>query len=807
MKHPNSRKAPLAAAISGVIAGLALSNAVVAQEEELAIEEVVVTGSLRSLPGEDVDIFGFGKSLLETPRSASTISFEQLDRFNITDIDELVAFAPGTFTQSFFGVAGSLDVRGTPGEVYFRGVRRIDNPGNYPTPIGASDRIDIVRGPASPIFGPAKIGGYLNFNPKSARAGSGEYLDETTGAVSYEAGSWSRNVVTGEIGGPISDTMGYYLYAEVEDSDSFYDNTDTGQTIIQASFDADISDTLRIQFGGMYHDYEGNQVAGWNRLTQDLVDNGTYVSGTSQPLDTDGDGKISHQEYNILGADDPFGEGLSRFVFRPAFISEDSVIPEMALVNPGVTRLDESDVLVSEEDFLDNEVVTLYFDVVFDASDNFSITNKLFYEQFENRNENAYGFSQAGETWVIEDKVVFAYNTSVLGADTNLQFSPSIRHTDFDRGQDYINEYFDRRDLSQSNAERNASLDTRLLATQIDDDYSEYQYGDYTMYGLAFLGDFKWDSGLGMTLGLRQDWIDMESNTPLDKLLFPSADLVAQFPDGTASFSDSDEVLSWSVSVNYDSPIGLVPYATVSEQGTVIADQMGDLPLGLVQAGNATDISELWEVGVKGSFLDDALYFAVNYYEQERTDFSAQAIVTNSSSRTEGIEAELRWVVNPDLVLTAGWTNMEVFIVEAEENGGLFSFYGADDFPQLDPALVYGGQLIGIPETIDGQKAGIPENIYTLTGTYSFTDNLAISGSVINADEALSGASGSVVLPSYTLLNFGAVWENETWTVQLNAKNVTDERYFRSNFPNLFGTQVALPELPRNYQARIAYKF
>ena len=65
----------------------------------------------------------------------------------ITEIDDLVALTPGSFTQSFFGVAGSLDVRGTPGETYFRGIKRIDNPGNYPTPIGASDRIDVVRGP------------------------------------------------------------------------------------------------------------------------------------------------------------------------------------------------------------------------------------------------------------------------------------------------------------------------------------------------------------------------------------------------------------------------------------------------------------------------------------------------------------------------------------------------------------------------------------------------------------------------------------------------------------------------------------
>jgi iron complex outermembrane receptor protein len=479
-----TRRLPLAASIAAIVAAVPLAQA--QDEEALQMEEIVVTGSLGSLPGEDVQIFGFGKSLLETPRSASTISDEQLERFNITDIDELVAFAPGTFTQSFFGVAGSLDVRGTAGETYFRGVRRIDNPGNYPTPIGASDRIDIVRGPASPIYGPAKIGGYLNFNPKSSRAESGDYLSETTGAVSYETGSWNRNVATAEIGGPINDRMGYYVYGEVEDSDSFYDNTETKQNILQAAFDVDLSDKLVMKLGGMYHDYDGNQVAGWNRLTQDLIDNGTYITGTASPLDFDGDGKISHQEYNSVGP-----VPLSNFVFRPEFVSEADLAPEMALVNPGTTTLDESNVLVDPNDTLDNQVLTLYLDFEYDMDNGIRITNQLFYETIDNINENAYGFSQFGEVDVIENKLVVAFEKDFGPMVADFQFSPSIRYTDFLRGQDFINEYFDRRDLSQSNAERDPSLDTRLLSTQINDDYSEYQSGDYTMYGLAFLGEFQ----------------------------------------------------------------------------------------------------------------------------------------------------------------------------------------------------------------------------------------------------------------------------------------------------------------------------
>ena len=113
----------------GIMASVILSAGLSSYAAEM--EEIVVKGDLGSLPGENVkSVFGFNKSILETPRSVSTISEEMMERFNMQDIDELVAVAPGSFTQSFFGVAGGLDVRGTPGETYFRGVRRLDNPGN-----------------------------------------------------------------------------------------------------------------------------------------------------------------------------------------------------------------------------------------------------------------------------------------------------------------------------------------------------------------------------------------------------------------------------------------------------------------------------------------------------------------------------------------------------------------------------------------------------------------------------------------------------------------------------------------------------
>lgn len=796
-----------------------------AQDDTVELDDYVVedvADDLNLLQTEPVDsVFGFNKSILETPRSATSISAEAITQYGITNINDLVLLSPGAFTQSFFGVAGSLDVRGTPGETYFRGIRRLDNPGNYPTPIGASDQIIIVRGPASPIYGPSKIGGYLNFMPKSARAETGQYLEDPTGKISITRGSWDKNVVTAEVGGPgefMGKQLGYYLYAESENSDSYYDNGGTAQSVFQASFNMDLTDNMRTEFGGMYHDYDGSQNAGWNRVTQDLIDNGTYITGDAQPLDTNGDGSISHQEYGAANN----GGGLDIFT-GPPFTVTDGDIPDIYnLVNPGTTQIDGKKSLIAADDVLQNEVLTLYFDLIFDLADGMTITNKFFYEDYENLNENAYGFSQFHDSYVIENQLVFEFAIEGDGMTTNLQLSPSIRYTDFEHGDDYSNEFFDRRDITKPST----ALDRRLLATRIDDDYTEYYKGSYLVAGVAALADIDFESGLNLVLGVRQDYVDIESEIPIDKLLCPfidgdgnyqslSANFFGIFPgcsDAVESAEDSKTGTSWTASISYTTPFGVVPYFTASEQSTLIAGQGAEVSTGSIADDEYFDKSTLYEVGVKGQLLDNTLYFALTVYEMERTDANAQAIVTNQTSETEGLEFELRYLVNENLSVTAAYTEIEVINLNTEENGQRFSFYGAEDLTGVtDPSLFYGGQFIGnVP--IDGTnatavKAGIPETSYSLSAIYDFQNGLSATVSYFHADETASGYSRSVILPSYDLINASVSYSTKDWSFTLVGKNLTDEEYFRSNFPDLFGSQIVLPELPRHFIATAAYKF
>ena len=796
---------------AGLLASTAMTSAALAQakapaSEPATVDEIVVTGSLNALPLKDVgSIFGFDKTLVETPRSASTISNEQIERFGVSEIYDLVAQAPGTFTNSFFGVGGALDIRGTPGEVYFRGIRRLDNAGNYPTPIGASDRIDIVRGPASPIYGPSKTGGYMNFVPKSARV-NGALMSSPLGELSYTTGSWDKSVLSAQVRGPGklgSQEFGYSLYGEVEDSGSYYRNMSTKQTILQASFDTNLSDNLRVEFGGMYHKYDGQQNGGWNRLTQALVDNGTYITGTAKAVPDIGapDGKISYAELAAIGGLGPFGGfACGGNVFASSITN--ACFPAggaMALTSTGTAKLSRKNTLTGPNDALKNKQTTGYFDIIYSGDNDLEIKNQLFYDKTENQNENAYGFSQFVDSYVIEDKVVIAKSfTNDLGK-FSYQASPSIRYTNYRFGDDYTYEYFHRVDLTQGYT----SLSTRQLSTQCDCSYSDYLTGHYTDYGLAGLADLAFDFGLDVTLGARYDKTDVVST------IDPKRQPVA--PGTLLTASKSKGAWSWTASANYRMPLGLIPYVTVSKQSTMVVGQGAEVLVSDVAGNSFVAASNLYEGGIKGSWLGGKLYGALSVYKQDRTDHNVQSSVTNQSVETRGLEAEFRWSVDEHLLLTGAYTKTKVYNLSYLDAGTAFSFFGIQDLKNVtNPGLFLGGQPLGLVPVFTreaSRRAGIPENVISGTATYGFDNGLALAASASHVQSVWSGQSQVVRLPAYTLVDLSASYKKDNWLFRAVVKNATDATYFRANFTELFGSTVVLPEKPRSFQATVAYTF
>ena len=793
-----------------------------------APEQIVITGSLGALPVKEVgSIFGFDKTLVDTPRSASTISKEQMDRFGITQIYDLVSQTPGTFTSSFFGTGGALDIRGAPSDVYYRGMLRLDNPGNYATPIGAADRIDIVRGPASVIYGPSKIGGYMNFVPKTARAASGEYAAEAKGDMEVDLGSWGRKVLKASVTGPGSignHKFGYSLYGELEDSDSYYRYVKTKNALFSVAFDTDLTDSLRTEFGGTYQKYDGVQNSGWNRLTQNLIDTGTYITGQARNLTPAGQtGFTRQQAYGANG-----GNGLTQFGsfacagvdgtfnFTPfkdginASCDQAPNFTDMNLVNPGTTHLSTRDTLTGPNDKNNNIQKTAYFDLIWEGKGDLKIKNQAFYDGGVSLNENAYGFSQTFSSYVMEDKIVLSDSFNTSAAKISIQLSPSLRHTQFLMTDDFGAEFWNRPDISVDNLYQ--PWDTRILSTQIagggndatyaNDGYSDYLKGFYTDVGMAGLVDIDSTFGLDFIGGLRYDHVHAKS-----------AALLAYYdPTGLPaipSAAGNESGWSWSASLSYKSPIGLVPYVTASSQESVVAGEGSELqPFNIV--GNAVlGRADLLEGGIKGEFLNKKLYAAISVYKQKRTQAGAESSLTNQILQSKGVEAEIRWSVDRHLLVTGAFTHLKVINLGAL-GSSYFNYFGAGNFPNINPALIFGGSEIGLiplPNEAAAARPGEPKNVGSATATYAFDNGIALSGDISHVDAVFADYTQQIRLPAYWLANAGVSYTTGPWLFRLVVKNANNARYFRAGGQDIFGADIALPQLPRSVQATIKYKF
>jgi iron complex outermembrane receptor protein len=185
-----------------------------------------------------------GLTPMQTPASVDVITREQLDARGDASLVDAITRSVGITSLAHPGNSGSsLSSRGfidtTSVMRLYDGTRQYGGVGlSFPFDTWAIDRIEVLRGPASVIYGDGAIGGVVNVIPKKPTRGP--IRNEVQATVGTEG---ERGLAFGS-GGAISDRWSYRLDASGDRSDGWVDRGDSKNLSFSGALQLDVSPDL-----------------------------------------------------------------------------------------------------------------------------------------------------------------------------------------------------------------------------------------------------------------------------------------------------------------------------------------------------------------------------------------------------------------------------------------------------------------------------------------------------------------------------------------------------------------------------------
>jgi iron complex outermembrane recepter protein len=765
------------------------------------LESVTVTGDpvhLLETRANDT-AFGLDKPLIETPRAVTLVSDATIDRYGINGVNDLTAITPSAYTASYYGVEGAVSLRGTLAENYFRGFKRAENRGTYSTPLADAAGIEILRGPPSPIYGAGKVGGLVNFLPKTVAAD-----DSFGGEATLTYGSYSKRNATLQISTPVSlgaAAGGIHAYGEVDDSFSFYRGIHPSHQLVELSGGLAQGDW---SFSADYMYYHSNgdvQTPGWNRLTQALIDNGTYITGRNTSLkDADGNGRLT---LNELGGNpytfDPNFHPLACAGCTDAAHQLDSGF--------GTTTLDPRTVYIAREvDFSNTITHTAFLEAARALGEGESLRLQLFGDVLQNDRFVSYGFPGSYRTQIGELRLRYdlARDFGRLKTQTVAGGSWRIVHA---IGKESFNSgviALDRRDISQGPA-ANDIIDSPF---NVDPPGAvglgwENDVRTNTSDAGAFVtSDLTWDDSLDLTVGGRYDAYNLRS---VDQG-------VQAFEPGAARGNAGR--FTYSASLSYKTPWGLVPYVTTAKSSAIELGQASQVLTSLLASRDWLSNSFLNELGVKFTAMNDHLLGSLDWYVQNRTQLNqgAGGITSVMGTRAKGAELELRYVATPNVSLTLA-AGLQHTTIKGPDHS--FSYVPARTYG-IAPQSGFGGSyFVNDFSTLPGRGGDyedtlVPHAVISPYVTWT-SDRLpwgiwgaTFGGTYVGHTQQTVPAG--IIYPSYVTLNASAFAQWDVWEGDINVNNLGDARYFTPG-ADTYSNLSALPGIGRVWKVTLKRLF
>src|ERR1700690_1522188 len=252
------------------------------------------------------DVMGDDQNIIDIPRSVSSVNAAWMQDRMVKNAMDFGQFSPGVYSAAQYGIPGVPFIRGDLGTVYVGGQISQFSRNSTPPSFNGVEAMDIVKGPGSAVYGPQGegAGGYVDLVMKQP------YFDGFRGLIDATLGYWasghaySNPEITVDLGGPLSDKLAYRVsYLERWGNGYYQTLHDSTQDLYAAM---EYRATKDLKFEGWFQMYSDktNENTGVNRVTQQFINNGTYVAGPASPTE---EGPNAFFGYAIANPGDPIG--------------------------------------------------------------------------------------------------------------------------------------------------------------------------------------------------------------------------------------------------------------------------------------------------------------------------------------------------------------------------------------------------------------------------------------------------------------------------------------------------------------------
>jgi len=796
---PSFRLSPLALAL----ASLSL-NAIAAEQPTKDIERISVYGQHNQLILNSGTATKSNMDLIEIPAALVVVGKELIDQQASTDLQDVIRNISGlNQAGNNYGIGDNLVIRGLNVNYTYDGMYAGGDFGNSFNPTRSMtnvESIEVLKGPATGLYGIGGAGGVINLVEKRPQM-------QAAYEVKASIGAWDSHQLMLDATGPLAENLAYRLVANYESSDGYrglgkerselfstlkFDTHTNHALTLSAAY---TDDSVQIDSVGhpvriLNHDSIDGSATDWNALVNDPTTNGLQLTDEQRQQlatsirDTDGG-----QPYDL-------GDG--------------SLISPLSKPNEG-----------------EELRIKLKSEWMFDQGG--QLTQQLQYRDYDSkfaRQTGAYNYVYWDRRGVINANP----RAPLVVDDVLYPFAA--------RRQEYRSQYSDEKSWQyfadlQLNWQAAGIEGEHLLSVNYESrDVNLKSWSIYDADGnkngnaLPYILDIRqpnWPTGSfdDYDPSLRSNYNKTITATGISvqEVLYFSESLTGRFggaytkvkqtyqhlgtdrsPLATEEADTDDKGFTYNLGLNYRLIPEVATFVNLAKGRTAYSILGSISP---TQQNNRPDSeSESLDLGIRFTAFDEELIGSIVWFDTRRTNLRYNNPLFNDNpddaefnidvpqyfyddeDKTQGVEIDLNMDVNDALSMNINATYQDAELIRNSNRGS---------------STPVSGPVKGIPEKFASAWAQYRHQFKALPGEFSF--NLGVKYEDERTINSTSFGLPVSVVNSYTIWDGAIGYEFQDLKLQLNLNNLFDKTYY-SNAMFLGG----LPGDERNAKLTLEYK-